>query len=156
MNLSYTQAYQYRVKTSHKGAVDIKKNWKPPQKALLHWDGKMMQTLDVGNELEDRMPVLVSGIGGTKLLGVPSIPKKSGGNAGQLVSGATVKLLNEWNCSDKIIGMVFDTTPSNTDCMTAACVSIQNRMSQPLLWVACRHHIGEVVLDHGDRDSQRT
>ena len=31
---------------------------------------------------------------------------------------------------------------------TAACVSLQERLGRPLLWVACRHHVGEVLLTH--------
>ena len=42
--------------------------------------------------------------------------------------------------------MVFDTTASNTGHKTAACISIQRVLDTPLLWLACRHHIGEVVL----------
>ena len=44
--------------------------------------------------------------------------------------------------------MVFDTTSSNTDAQTAACVALQNTISKPLLWFACRHHVGEVILGH--------
>ena len=43
-------------------------------------------------------------------------------------------------------GMVFDTIASNTGHKTAACNSIQRVLDTPLLWLACRHHIGEVVL----------
>ena len=44
--------------------------------------------------------------------------------------------------------MTFDTTASNTGHVTAACVSIQKRLGRALLWSACRHHIGEVMLSH--------
>ena len=29
-----------------------------------------------------------------------------------------------------------------------ACVMFQNIIKRPLLWIPCRHHIGEVVLTH--------
>ena len=32
--------------------------------------------------------------------------------------------------------------------MTAACICLQDRLNRPLLWLACRHHVGEVVLTH--------
>ena len=32
--------------------------------------------------------------------------------------------------------------------MTAACVSIQIRLDKALLWFACRHHVGEIILTH--------
>ena len=30
--------------------------------------------------------------------------------------------------------------------ITAACVSLQQKLGRPLLWDACRHHMGEVIL----------
>ena len=32
--------------------------------------------------------------------------------------------------------------------LQAACVKIQTKLNRALLWCACRHHIGEVILDH--------
>lgn len=31
---------------------------------------------------------------------------------------------------------------------SAACVSLQAVLGRPLLWLACRRHVGEVVLKH--------
>ena len=31
---------------------------------------------------------------------------------------------------------------------SAACVALQERLKRPLLWLACRHHVGEVVVGH--------
>ena len=87
------------------------------------------------------------GIGGFKLLGVPPLPHKSDQRAGDLISKATTNLLNNWECKDSVYGMCFDTTSSNTGHLTAACVAIQRELGSPLLWLACRHHIGEVILD---------
>lgn len=42
--------------------------------------------------------------------------------------------------------MTFDTTASNTGHVSAACISLQQRMGRALLWSACRHHVGEVIL----------
>ena len=30
--------------------------------------------------------------------------------------------------------------------ISAACISVQEKLERPLLWAACRHHIGEVIL----------
>ena len=49
-------------------------------------------------------------------------------------------------------GMVFDTTSSNTGAVSAGCISIQVAVERDLLWFACRHHVGEVVLTHMWRD----
>jgi len=42
--------------------------------------------------------------------------------------------------------MTFDTTASNTGHITAACVSVQQATGKALLWTACRHHVGEIIL----------
>ena len=94
------------------------------------------------------MPVLVSGGGQIKLLGVPALPHLSSESAGKLVSEATVPLLEKWGCKEAIIGMGFDTTSANTGHMTAACITLQKDLQHHLFWFACRHHVGEVVLTH--------
>ena len=110
-----------------------------------------MTTLD-SLEQEERLPILLSGIGGCKLLGVPSLPHLSTDKAGNLISNATTTLLDKWNCRGNVIGMVFDTNSPNTGHKTAACISIQRDLDKSLLWLACRHHIGEVLLEHVWRD----
>ena len=90
------------------------------------------------------LPIL--GVGGFKLLGVPALPHKSDQCAGDLIAKATTDLLDDWNCKKCVYGMCFDTTPSNTGHLTAGCISIQRVLGSPLLWLACRHHIGEVIL----------
>ena len=73
-----------------------------------------MTTLDGGRTAE-RLPVLLSGESGTKLLGVPALPPLQEGDAvGRLIAEATVGLLQQWNCCDSVRGMCFDTTASNT------------------------------------------
>lgn len=57
-------------------------------------------------------------------------------------------MLEDWNCADVVVGMVFDTTASNTGHKTAGCIAVQQQLKKPLLWFACRHHIGEVILSH--------
>jgi hypothetical protein len=42
--------------------------------------------------------------------------------------------------------MVFDTTASNSGLKKGACAIIENSIGEELAWVACRHHIMEVVL----------
>ena len=94
-------------------ADKIKQEWKHPVIGLLHWDGKLMDSLDGGSK-EERLPILVSGVGGAKLLGVPALPPVGEEGIGVLIAEATTELLEEWGCADCIVGMVFDTTSSNT------------------------------------------
>ena len=95
-----------------------------------------------------RLPVLLSFIGNTKLLGVPAIHHKSSSFAGSFIGDASDELIKIWDCQNSLAKMVFDTISSNNGAQTAACVALQNAISKPLLWFACRHHVGEVVLGH--------
>ena len=92
----------------------IKSDWTPPNPAALHWDGKLIETLENKYKKDDRLPTLISGIGGVKLLGVPACPVKSGVPAGNLIADATLGLWKHWNCEDNVAAMVFDTTACNT------------------------------------------
>ena len=79
---------------------------------------------------EERLPVLVSGVGGVKLLGVPALPHKSKERTGPQIASVTKKLLDEWNGSNNVSGMVFDTTSANTGAVTAGCISIQSKLGR--------------------------
>ena len=104
----------------------------------------------LGNECaqEERLPILISGIGGGKLLGVPVQQHKTEERSGKKTAKATMDQLNIWKCEDNVKAMVYDTTASNTGALTAACVSIQEMLKRPLLWLACRHHVGERIQVH--------
>ena len=144
--LSQSSAMRFTGATVVKISDEIKSSWVPPDVAAIHWDGKLMDTLGNDHGVEERLPILVSGVGGVKLLGVPTIPHKSTEKTGPQISKASKELLDEWDCSANVSGMVFDTTSSNTGAITAACISIQINLFRFLLWLACRHHVGEVVL----------
>ncbi|RXG56695.1 hypothetical protein Avbf_16886 [Armadillidium vulgare] len=114
---------------------------------VVHWDGNLMATLDP-KDTDDRLPVLVSGVNGTKLLGVPPLPSsttKADLKHGKVVSVATKNLLIDWKCDKNVIGMVFDTS-SNTGQHTAACVFLQMELDRPLFWFACHRHVEEIML----------
>ena len=106
-----------------------------------------MDSLDNEYFVEERLPILLSGVGGVKLLGVPTLPYKSTEKAGPLIAEATRNLLEEWDCAENVTGMVFDTTVSNTGTITVVCISVKSDLKRYLLWLACRHHIGEVLLN---------
>ena len=92
----------------------IKSDWRPPSPAALHWDGKLLETLGDKYKKDERLPVLISGVGGVKLLGVPALPTKSSESAGNLIANSTIALLVSWKCDKNVSAMVFDTTSSNT------------------------------------------
>lgn len=148
VNLSYSQAYRCRIAAVAKYADIVQEGWVCPKPAALHWDGKIMNDLENQYKQKDRLPILVSGVKTHKLLGAPALPIKSGESAGKLISDQAMILLDKWGCREQIASMVFDTTASNTGHLSAACVSIQTKLDRPLLWSACRKHIGELIIGH--------
>ena len=83
--------------------------------------------------------------GATKLLGVPKLKVGDDpGLAGTNIANATNDLLKEWDLKEKIATMNFDTTSTNTGHISGACICIQTIIGRPLLWNACRKHVGEV------------
>ena len=46
----------------------------------------------------ERLPMLLSGIGGTKLLGVSAVRHKSSSFAGSLIADASDELIKIWGC----------------------------------------------------------
>ena len=92
VSLYWLTIYRYKVEALNSVAQKIKDNWKPPRVGLLHWDSKLMNTLDTSIKQEEQLPTLLSGIGGKKLLGVTAFPHKSNEKARTVIASATVKL----------------------------------------------------------------
>lgn len=79
--------------------------------------------------------------GSAQLLGVP--PLQSG--EGKSQARAVYDALQSWNIEDKVQGMCFDTTASNTGSNEGACVYLEKLLGRDLLHIACRHHILELL-----------
>ena len=77
VNLSYAQFQRKFTKQSHQLAEEICESWEPPELALIQWDGKLINTLD-GSDKTERLPVILSGSGTSKLLGVPYLERPLG------------------------------------------------------------------------------
>jgi hypothetical protein len=148
ISASYATADKARRLVGKKIADSCKAQWVPPKLATLHWDSKLMPTLSNSNVLVERLTVVVGNTLELKLLGVPSYQPGTDRKSGDIIADLTCNLLSSWNCSDNIVNMTFDTTASNTGHVTAACVTVQKQLGRALLWSACRHHVGEVVLSH--------
>ena len=108
---------------------------------LLHWDGKLLPDFS-GNKTEnvDRVAILVTRNGTEKLLA------KIHRGTGEAQANACLGLIDEWGLKSQIKGLVFDTTASNTGLHSGACTIIELALNTELLWLACRHHIFEVIL----------
>lgn len=151
---SYATADKTRRKVGEKLAKDTREQWVAPKFATLHWDSKLMGSLSNQNVTEERLTVVVGTSLDLKLLGVPAYQPGTDRKSGDIIADLTSELLLSWKCADSVVNMTFDTTASNTGHVTAACVTIQQRLGRGLLWSACRHHVGEVVLSHVFNDLQ--
>ena len=58
---------------------------------------------------------------------------------------AVIEALDEWDLTDKVVGMSFDTTASKTGRKQGACLLIEQKLEKNRLHLACRHHILEVL-----------
>ena len=55
--------------------------------------------------------------------------------------------IKDWRVTDNIASLCFDTTSSNTGLKKGACTLIEQKLGRPLLHLACRYHIMEILLE---------
>jgi len=77
-----------------------------------------------------------------KLLGVPKLPA----GTGEAQANAVYQLIDDWQLTERIQSMCFDTTASNTGSKAGACAILSQKLQKPLLGLACRHHMHELVM----------
>ena len=100
-----------------------------------------------GIRLERKLLGLLSGKPDTEkdtLVGVAVMPR----SAGDLQCGAIIDVLNDWKVINLIIGMVFDTTASNTGKYAGCCTTLERESKRALPWLARRHHMLQVHIKH--------
>ena len=54
--------------------------------------------------------------------------------------------LLDWGVVNRIIACGFDTTSSNTGKFAGSCVILQQLLDHQIAWMACKHHINELVV----------
>ena len=141
-NVSYSSIRRARQKFRKDISEALKAELKNDVLLTIHWNGKLLEDIS-GEEVVDRLPVLVSGNGVDQLLGVPKLSSGTGENT----STAVFKLVLDCGLLNQVKCMCFDTTASNTGRKNGACVSLEHKMDKDMLWLACRHHILEIVLE---------
>ena len=115
----------------------------PPRFGALHWDGKLLS--DLLGESKERLAVLVSGApeySEGKLLGVPTLLDSTGKSQ----ANASYDLLDVWELTDNVVALVFDTTASNSGIHKGAATLLEQRLEKKLFYLACRHHVLELVV----------
>lgn len=117
----------------------------PPDYCTLHWDGKLLRDVLGETYPVECLSVLVSGAPHYeegKLLGVPFIESSTGIQQ----CNATLELIQTWGLTDNIVGLVFDTTASNSGINKGAVKLIEEKLNKKVFYFACRHHISEVII----------
>jgi hypothetical protein len=143
--LSHESIRRARKENRFTTAEFIKQSFSPNVPLTVHWDGKLMSSLNKSKAMQekvDRLAILVSGDSIMKLLAVPALSNGTGKEQQEAVT----KALDEWGIRDRVIAMSFDTTSSNTGSKNGACIHIEAELGRRLLHLACRHHIHELVI----------
>ena len=138
--LSRSTVHRHRQKRRRQLAGMIRSSYQVT-KSVVHWDGKLLPDVAgpaSSTSLVERLSILVTSTadGITKLLGVPKLPA----GTGEAAASAVIEHLFQWDAVPAVVGMCFDTTAVNTGPHSGACVKLN------LLWLACRHHMLEVLL----------
>ena len=131
-----------RSRRSHRKqfADEVLKNFSPNAPLTVHWDGKLLPDL-TGKKSVDRLPILVSFGEDTQLLSVPKIVA----GTGKAQANAVYRALKDWGVQDSIQALCCDTTSANTGRVNGACVMIEQLLSRDLSYLACRHHILDLI-----------
>jgi hypothetical protein len=139
--LSVSSIRRARKQYRFQHALNTKDAFSSERSLVIYFDGKLIPNISGGPLKEDRVAILVSGDKIEKLLGVPKVEQGSGEKGAEVV----LKAIDDWKLRDQIVGMSFDTTAANTGRKNGACVLIEQKLQKDLLWLACRHHIFEIL-----------
>ena len=142
-NINKTTAWRKAQEVRTETAANLKEKFKCPTMVTVHWDGKTLTLKQ--NIKSNRVCVYLSGVEADrtrKLLGVPETPSGTGIDEANVVT----EMLVSWDVWQEVIGMVFDTTASNTGAENGACKFVEEWRKSPILWLACRHHIAELHI----------
>lgn len=142
ITLSRSSIRRERMKHRSNMFQQLKTEFQEPNaKLTVHWDGKLLQNL-TGKEKVDRLPVIVSGESVHQLLTVAKLASGTGENQADAVYAA----LEDWGLADKVSAMCFDTTSVNTGKNNGTCALLEQKLDKTLLYLACRHHIMELII----------
>lgn len=140
LTLSTSSIRRSRRQHRKQFATEIMKNFSPKAPLTVHWDGKLLPDL-TGHNHVDRLPILVTFQGDTQLLSVPKLPS----GTGEAQARAVFDAFKDWNIEENVVAMCFDTTSSNTGRINGACVLLEQLLGRDLLYLACRHHVLELI-----------
>jgi hypothetical protein len=140
VSVSRSTIRRTRMKFREETAISVKQLFSPTVPLTVHWDGKIFT--DIHGEKVERLAIIVTGEDVCKLLDAPKLSSGTGVD----VASAVHKCLLDWRIADRVQSMCFDTTASNTGLRNGACALLQQKLNRTLLYLACRHHILEIVV----------
>lgn len=148
--LSRRQVERSSKKSIHEHAENVKESFKDKSKDkffVCHFDGKQLKEFTGGiKATKERLSVLVSSpdLDHVQVLGAVGLDSQTG----EAVFTGVLNLLEEFGLTNRIIGMSFDTTASNTGKHQGACARLETDLGRALLWLACRRHVMELHVKH--------
>ena len=115
----------------------------PSDYYIIHWDGKKFKALTHCGENQEKIAVILTSSNGNEIqLGI--IPVVNG--TAYEHHTKIIELLIEKDISfKKIVACIFDTTSVNTGEITGIVRRLHTSLGHPILELACRHHIYELV-----------
>lgn len=114
---------------------------------VVHWDGKRLkdytnENSDERNQKIDRIAIVVTGLNIQKIIAIA----KTDDGSGVVVSDTVHEHLAAWTILPKIVAMCTDTTTANTGGIKGACVLFEKIIKRNLIYLACRHHMLELII----------
>ena len=139
LSLSKSSARRHRASARSEKAITIKRDFvcNPGQ---INFDGKILPGLGGFGKVNRLAVVLVQEE--NKILCIT----KTEDSTGKVEAEKVKEVLESWKITEKIIACGFDTTSSNTGVHKDSCTILQRLLQRQLLWLACRHHILEIVI----------
>ena len=138
--LSKSTTRRFRVAARKTVATNILRNF-ICDVGQINFDGKLLPDL-YGFGKVNRLAVVLVQEDHNQLLCIAKTSDATGRTEAVAVKAA----LDKWDISTKVIAIGFDTTSSNTGVHRGACTILQQLLERQLLWLACRHHVPELVV----------
>ena len=149
--LSRTTVWRQRIAGETQAAEKIYEKYQsllkdPLTYCVLQWDGKKIEYAD--GETHDRLCILLHTppSGRSEFIGAPRTP--NGTDTAQCE--AILRYTDQWNVADRVIGMIWDTTASNTGRQKGSAILYEEALEHALLWITCRHHVSELHAHWAD------
>lgn len=108
-NINESTIRRQRDKHRASSAEKVRESFSPDPILTLHWDGKMLPSLG-SNDTKERLAIVVTGVRTKQMLAAPELPNGSG----KAIAEAVFNVVKQWNISNNVKAVAFDTTSANT------------------------------------------